>query len=208
MPNAPSNAASASWRFLHVSNAVTYISLCAGLLAVQAAGPAGDAVARHAVGFWFAVSALADLLDGRFARRFERGAEQAAFGGQLDSLCDAIVFGAAPPLALAISVGGVGVKAAGAFHAVCAITRLGHYNLAAAESDGFIGLPTTLAGLAWSLLYFLPLSQTVALAGLALLGVAMVSPVRIRRPRGIALAIVGAVMLGAIALHAWFATRG
>ena len=99
---------------------------------------------------------LFDVLDGQAARRLRQSSN---FGVQLDSLADAITFGAAPmfllqafdrfvpsPLLLAIGVG----------YACCAILRLAYFNTQTGVEDkheGFSGLPSpaaagTVAGVA------------------------------------------------------------
>ena len=81
--------------------AMTYTSLALGVAALAAALQ-GSA---HGVGALLAAAALADTFDGRFARQFRRSAEDAAMGGELDSLSDAIVFGVVPVAAMSILLG-------------------------------------------------------------------------------------------------------
>ena len=70
-------------------NALTMLGLCAGLTAIRF-GMEG----RWAIGIaLIAGAALLDTLDGRIARLMGGPTE---FGGQLDSLVDAISFGVAP----------------------------------------------------------------------------------------------------------------
>src|SRR5204863_51229 len=76
--------------YFHPSNAVTYLSLLAGLLAVVTAK---EWRSWSAAGGLLALSALADTLDGRFARLFRRDSDQQRFGVELDSLADAVTFG-------------------------------------------------------------------------------------------------------------------
>src|SRR5262249_60817717 len=71
--------------YFHPSNAVTYLSLLAGLLAVAAAK---EWQSWSAAGALLALSALADTLDGRFARLFHRDRDHDRVSTDLDSLAD------------------------------------------------------------------------------------------------------------------------
>lgn len=92
-----------------------------------------------------------DAFDGRAARWTNRAGE---FGAQLDSLCDAITFGAAPALLMIQFSVSYGYHPrllwlVAALYVVCAVLRLARFN---AESDdvekrptGFTGLPSPAA---------------------------------------------------------------
>jgi CDP-diacylglycerol--serine O-phosphatidyltransferase len=90
--------------------------------------------------FW---AIVLDLLDGRIARMTNTTSE---FGGELDSLADAISFGVAPAL-LAYAWGFATVPRVGWLAAflfvVCGALRLARFNVQRGASDGkfFIGLP-------------------------------------------------------------------
>jgi CDP-diacylglycerol---serine O-phosphatidyltransferase len=174
----------------HRANAFTYASLAAAVGAVAAATH-GDA---DGTGALVAVAVIADTFDGRFARLFERSDTERAFGAQLDSLADAIAFGAAPAVCtMLLGPAARGVELlwwlAAVLFAACAITRLAFFNVTHEIADGFVGLPAPVAALIWSSsLLAHPTSGTSA-AVLACLAAAMVLPVRIPRPRGVALAL-------------------
>jgi len=145
-----------------------------------------------------AVSALADTFDGKFARLFQRTGNESEFGAQLDSLVDAVSFGIVPVICLQSLVQFNSASArfallvAAFVYVLCAVTRLGYYNLHHDAQSGFIGLPTTLAALLWSTLFLThPSAIPVALISV-LVGVAMVSSLPVSRPRGMAM---GAYML-------------
>jgi CDP-diacylglycerol--serine O-phosphatidyltransferase len=178
----------AAGQYLQVSNLVTYLSLLAGLGAIAAAREPGN---WSLPGALIALSALADTFDGRFARLFPRTDLAQRFGVQLDSLADALTFGLVPVVALnrLLSFDSPAQHAAwwaaAFFYVVSAITRLGFYNLHHEESAGFVGLPTTVAGLLWSSLFLVRPSAWVALALLVACGIAMVSRLPVPRPRGL-----------------------
>lgn len=112
-------------------NALTIVGLCAGLTAIRFAleGNWGIAVVL------IAGSALLDTLDGRIARLMGGPTE---FGGQLDSLVDAISFGVAPATMVYLwsltGAGGLGWTITLLF-VVCCVLRLARFNTAAADPD-------------------------------------------------------------------------
>jgi CDP-diacylglycerol--serine O-phosphatidyltransferase len=195
----------AAARYFHPRNAVTYLSILAGLLAIVTARDAGS---WSLAGAFIAVSAAADTLDGRFARLFRRDERQCQFGVELDSLADALTFGLAPVVALYLlqefqSVGArVAWIAAALFYVVSAVTRLGFYDLHHNETPGFVGLPTTVAGLIWSSAFLVRPSVPESTALLVGCGLAMVSALPIPRPRGLGLLAFGGWAAVLVVLHA------
>lgn len=178
----------APYSFLSLPNLLTYVSIGAGGWALlHVAGPSDRALAGLCIG----VSAIADAFDGRFARLFSRTDEEERFGGQIDSLSDAIAFGVVPPICLyrvAPAPGGAAGwawLAVGLFYSLCAITRLAYFNLSLDDDEGktgFVGVPTTLLGLCWALFLLVPVGPWPTAAALLLGGAAMVSSLRIGRP--------------------------
>lgn len=195
----------------HTSNAITYLSLLGGFFAYLAA-----VVFKSwpLVGASMALSVLSDLFDGRFARLFSRTEIMRNFGVQIDSLVDAVVFGAVPVLCIATLDPPsthwelIALLAIGFFYNLCALTRLGFYNVFAAQTDDFIGLPTTQMGLAWALFVFARPSLYPALGFMIAGGIAMVSGVPIPRPRNKAFALICAITLAVGLLHLFTAIRG
>jgi CDP-diacylglycerol--serine O-phosphatidyltransferase len=96
------------------------------------------------------IAMVFDALDG-YAARLSKSASE--FGAQLDSLCDAISFGAAPAFLLLKlgqdwnrTVPGQGVAVIAALYMVCAVLRLARFNLEnspdPASHKRFKGLPS------------------------------------------------------------------
>ena len=191
-------------RYIHPSNLLTYLSVLAGLGAIFAAQ---ELQSWPVAGALIAVCALADIFDGKFAQLFARGDRLKEFGIQLDSLADALVFGLVPVVCLSLllsfpsAAARFAWSAAAFFYVLCAITRLGVYNLIHNKSDGFVGLPTTVAGLIWSSVFLAPPSAVMSTALLAACGIAMVSPVFIARLRRRAMAAFLAWPVVLIAVH-------
>jgi len=121
-------------------------------------------------GYMILVAMIADMLDGRLARRVQG---TSSFGGQLDSLCDIISFGVAPAF-LMLNVLEHGIASIGlgderflqrfiwlsaAAYISCAAIRLARFNVENEEDESahmsFLGLPTpAAAGVIVSLVIF------------------------------------------------------
>ncbi|MHC4322827.1 MAG: CDP-alcohol phosphatidyltransferase family protein [Planctomycetota bacterium] len=121
-------------------------------------------------GYMILVAMIADMLDGRLARRVQG---TSSFGGQLDSLCDIISFGVAPAF-LMLNVLEHGIASIGladesflqrfiwlsaAAYISCAAIRLARFNVENEEDESahmsFMGLPTpAAAGVIVSLVIF------------------------------------------------------
>lgn len=193
-------------RLIRTSSVVTYAALVCGMGAALSAAlvrPNGVALAGALMG----LAVIADSFDGRFARRFPHTPFQAAFGVQLDSLADAINSGFVPVLVLGVAaVRGVSPETllwslVAVSFTVCAVTRLGYYNLTHEQGSWFEGLPTPVSTLilATSLLWQPGLLVSGILLGAC--AIAMVAPFRLPRPglRGLLLFALWALLL--VGLH-------
>jgi CDP-diacylglycerol--serine O-phosphatidyltransferase len=121
-------------------------------------------------GYMILVAMIADMLDGRLARRVQG---TSSFGGQLDSLCDIISFGVAPAFlmlnVLENRLASIGLAdesflqrfiwLSAAAYISCAAIRLARFNVENEEDESahmsFMGLPTpAAAGVIVSLVIF------------------------------------------------------
>jgi CDP-diacylglycerol---serine O-phosphatidyltransferase len=116
-----------------------------------------------------------DFLDGRIARMLRVESE---FGKILDSLSDIISFGIAPVIfaycqglddVLSITVLG--------FFICCGILRLARFNVI--QSHGFVGVPITINGLVFPMIYVLFPFNKLMLLVYAAMGLLMVSRINI-----------------------------
>jgi CDP-diacylglycerol--serine O-phosphatidyltransferase len=141
---------------------VTLINGVCGFAAIGMAAKGQEHFA--AAGFMLYAAMVADMLDGRLARMSH---STSSFGGQLDSLCDMISFGAAPafltfkllmgtlPIILSPSIKLMGdfverlIWLAAAVYLCCAAVRLARFNVENVEDEtahmSFSGLPTPAA---------------------------------------------------------------
>jgi CDP-diacylglycerol--serine O-phosphatidyltransferase len=160
-------------------------------------------------------SGLIDLFDGFFAKRAKRTPEASAAGPELDSLVDICAFGFAPAifaycfglkgtLSIALLIAYIGVNA----------LRLAYFNHAGLTADEqrnyYTGLPVTYAALFIPAIFTLRLLvpdetlKQILFCLYALLALAMVSSIRIRKLTGIWYAIfsAGALLLTIIYVRA------
>lgn len=201
------------YTFLSLPNLLTYVSVASGAYAIiMAQGPQS----RSLCGLCIGVSAIADAFDGRFARLFKRSDDESRFGGQIDSLADAIAFGLVPPVCLfRISAPEPGPlrwawAVVGLFYTLCAVTRLAYFNLSLDDDEGktgFIGVPTTMMGLFWTLFLLVPSGPWVAAGCMAAGGAAMVSSLKIGRPSFAVRLVLFLMALGGCIVHGFVLGR-
>jgi CDP-diacylglycerol--serine O-phosphatidyltransferase len=153
-------------------------------------------------GYMILVAMVADMLDGRLARRVQ---STSSFGGQLDSLCDIISFGVAPAYlmlnVLEYEVASIGLAdekflqrfiwLSAAAYISCAAIRLARFNVENEEDESahmsFMGLPTpAAAGVIVSLVIFhqetLPTFAIICILPFLALGMSILMVGRIRYP--------------------------
>jgi CDP-diacylglycerol--serine O-phosphatidyltransferase len=153
-------------------------------------------------GYMILVAMVADMLDGRIARRVQ---STSSFGGQLDSLCDIISFGVAPAFlmlnVLEYEFASIGLAdesflqrfiwLTAATYISCAAIRLARFNVENEEDESahmsFMGLPTpAAAGVIVSLIIFhqetLATFAIICILPFLVLGISILMVSRIRYP--------------------------
>jgi CDP-diacylglycerol--serine O-phosphatidyltransferase len=153
-------------------------------------------------GYMVLVAMIADMLDGRLARRVK---STSSFGGQLDSLCDIISFGVAPAYlmlnVLENELASIGLSderflqrfvwLSAAAYISCAAIRLARFNVENEEDESahmsFMGLPTpAAAGVIVSLIIFhqetIPALAIICALPFFALGISILMVSRIRYP--------------------------
>ncbi len=153
-------------------------------------------------GYMVLVAMIADMLDGRLARRVK---STSSFGGQLDSLCDIISFGVAPAYlmlnVLENELAAIGLSEetflqrfvwlSAAAYISCAAIRLARFNVENEEDESahmsFMGLPTpAAAGVIVSLIIFhqetIPAFAIICTLPFFALGISILMVSRIRYP--------------------------
>jgi CDP-diacylglycerol---serine O-phosphatidyltransferase len=156
-------------------NACTLSSLMLGLSAIFIAVNQGDVRVAAAL---LIACVIFDGLDGFLARRL---GVASPFGAQMDSLADMCSFGLAAPVVVYAWLNGSAPAAllvpACALVAAAAAIRLARFNVSPKDGRFFCGVPTTMcaAVLALSALIAPQMPAALRVAGVALLGLAMVS---------------------------------
>lgn len=125
------------------------------------------------------IAVFFDYMDGRVARSL---GGSSAFGEELDSLADALSFGAAPAFLIyakyVAAVGGTPGAVGAAFFALCGVLRLARFNVMHVVG-GFQGLPIPAGGLGLASIVIagIPLTPNLAIATMIGLGSLMISTI-------------------------------
>ena len=129
-------------RIFLIPNAITAFALTCGLFVIfktSLADSDRDLFSLlRASSILLLIAAVADLADGAVARLIKAESE---FGGQFDSLSDAVTFGVAPPLLVLKSLGGENIGRlltffviiAAMIYSLCGVLRLVRYNIRSKE---------------------------------------------------------------------------
>jgi len=191
----------------HRSNTVTLAGVVVASLGVALA-----AAGQPSAVLCLVVAGVCDLLDGTFARRFQRDARMRAYGIQLDSLADMVSF-VVLPVAILMGYGlpWWAVALVTALYAVAAVTRLAFFNVTTdseSERVAYCGLPVTYAALVlpvvWVVVPWAGAVPVVWAATMVVLAVLFVVDIPVPKPRGAATAgflILALVLATAIAIR-------
>ena len=200
---------------IDLANAITLAGLAMGLLASWLAIQGQPNLALVAL-IW---AGIADMLDGPVARNLPRSEMASGMGKELDSLADMCSFGFAPAIiALQLGLGQFPLAVLAVFVYLGApAIRLAYFNRQGLEVTGgrpmFTGLPVTsvagilpLAGLALPVMH--EAWRVPFLCGVMLmLAAAMISGLRIPKPRKTGVIISGVMALTLTFLHVQAAYR-
>jgi len=129
----------------HIPNALTLSNVFFGCLALTALY---GGASYEQVGWWIALGALCDFLDGAAARALK---VSSPLGKELDSLADMVTFGVVPA-SIAFRMlqdTGFGWAAAAFLIAAASALRLARFNLDERQQTYFIGVPTPANTLFW-----------------------------------------------------------
>ena len=204
--------------FYNYTVILTYISLL-----ISSAGICLAASGRpYAALFCLLASGICDMFDGKIARtRKQSTEEERRFGIQIDSLCDVICFGVLPA-AIGVSLApadSVPLKAVlwtlAGLYILCALIRLAYFNVTEEtrqSTEGgrrthYLGVPVTTSAVVFPMVFAVAeflgslgrvpavLAPWLYPAFLVITAGAFILPVRVRKPHG-----AGLIMLGVIGL--------
>lgn len=131
----------------------------------------------NTAGIMLVLAVLSDYLDGKVAKIMQ---QQNEFGKELDSLADTVSFGVAPAIfGFALIQTPLAIISFTVF-LFCGILRLARYNIMDLKG-AFHGMPITMNGIVVPLIYFLKMPIKYYPYVYLVLGILMVSSVRIRK---------------------------
>lgn len=165
-------------RLLTWADALTIANLSCGVLAVFAAMQGNSGAGFGLIG----LAMVCDSLDGKVAAWTHHTGRE--FGKQLDSLADLVSFGVAPVcLYFAMSPRSWLVIPPLLFFVACGMLRLARYNISTGK--GFEGVPITVNGVLFPVLYLLSLAFPSSLSAWPVaflaMGLLMASSLKINR---------------------------
>ena len=210
--------------FYNYTVILTYVSLLISAVGIGFA-VTGDPFTAL---FCLLASGICDMFDGKIARTRKKSTEEEKrFGIQLESLCDIVCFGVLPAsVAVSMTAGAalcdrVAVWAVSGLYILCALIRLAYFNVTEetrqATEGGrrthFMGVPVTTAAVIFPLAYALsvlapaPLSPWLYPALILITAVAFITPVKVRKPHTVGLAVLGLIGLLEAALMFYLLLR-
>lgn len=206
--------------FYNYTVILTYVSLLISAVGVGFAATGNPLAAM----FCLMASGVCDMFDGMIARTRKKSTdEEKRFGIQLDSLCDIVCFGVLPAATgIAMAQGQstplqVAAWAIGALFILCALIRLAYFNVTEetrqATQGGrrthYTGVPVTTSAMVFPLMYALSLilpaffGQLIYPAFLLITALAFITPVKIAKPHGKGMVVMGIIGLAEAALIIW-----
>ncbi len=204
--------------FYNYTVILTYISLL-----ISSAGICLAAAGRpYAALFCLLASGICDMFDGKIARtRKQSTEEERRFGIQIDSLCDVICFGVLPA-AIGVSLvpaDNLPVKLSlwtlTGLYILCALIRLAYFNVTEETRQStetgrrthYLGVPVTTSAVVFPMVFavaellgsfggfFAALAPWLYPAFMVITAVAFILPVRVKKPHGAGLVIMGGIGL-------------
>lgn len=162
-------------RKLNLADFTTLMNAASGLLAVFYSITGKFATAA----VFILIAVVLDFLDGRIARRFR---QSSGLGKELDSLADTISFGVAPAVfGFMLSEKGTLITAIVIIFVLCGILRLARFNIA--NIKHFEGMPITVNGILFPLIYFINVPVCYFQYIYLLSAIAMISTFKIKKLR-------------------------
>ena len=204
--------------FYNYTVILTYISLLISSLGIGLAASGRP----YAALFCLLASGICDMFDGKIARtRKQSTEEEKRFGIQIDSLCDVICFGVLPAaIGVCLAVGAaphdrIAVGCLSGLYILCALIRLAYFNVTEEtrqSTEGgrrthYQGVPVTTSAVVFPMVF--AVAELLRILGgffgllapwlyplfLLITAVAFIAPVRVRKPYGARLVVLGVIGL-------------
>jgi CDP-diacylglycerol--serine O-phosphatidyltransferase len=156
-----------------IADIVTLLNLVSGFLAIYSSAKGYFIQACYFILF----GVLFDFLDGRVARYLNQESE---IGKHLDSLADIVSFGIAPAVMLSIYISSPLIIIISTIFVSCGTYRLARFNVQ--KVKGFRGMPITVNGVLFPMLFLIGLRNEYVYAVLLLISAClMVSKIKINK---------------------------
>lgn len=209
--------------FYNYTVILTYLSLLISSVGIYLAGAGQPFYALCCL----LASGICDMFDGKIARTRKKSTdEEKRFGIQIDSLCDVICFGVLPS-AIGVSLVSsqslpirIAVWVLAALYILGGLIRLAYFNVTEETRQStetgrrthYLGVPITTAAMVFPLAFvvsrymlyaggiIMKLATWVYPAFLFITAVAFITPVKVQKPHGAGLVIMGVIGLCEIAL--------
>lgn len=158
----------------NIPNFFTFLNLALGFLSI-AFSINGDYLGASIL---LLVALLADGLDGYLARKLKT---DSSFGVEIDSLADIVSFGVGPAVLMHTFHGEWMVTIAALIFLLGGAFRLARYNVTKGEVEGYQGMPITVNGFIFPVLYLLNTNATTVSAAFIIVFVLMISRFKVKK---------------------------
>ncbi|MBU0472179.1 MAG: CDP-diacylglycerol--serine O-phosphatidyltransferase [Nanoarchaeota archaeon] len=157
-----------------VPNILTFVNLLLGFLSIIFSVNNQFTLAS----FILLLAVVFDFLDGKVARLLKL---ESVMGEHLDSLADLVSFGVAPAVLMYSVFRNNYLLILLVLYVGASAFRLARFNVMKKKVDGFLGMPITINGLIFPILFFVNASLKVVMILFIISGVLMVSTLRFRK---------------------------
>jgi len=137
-----------------IPNFLTLLNLALGFLAIVFSFNQNFNLAATLI----LVAVVLDFLDGKIAKFFKLESE---LGVQLDSLADLVSFGVAPAVMMYALFQNSSLLVIAVLYVLASAFRLARFNTMKNEVEGYLGMPITVNGLIFPILYFVNASFNI-----------------------------------------------
>ena len=162
-------------RQLKTADYITLLNLVSGLFAIYFAF--NNQLALSALSI--ILGAVFDKIDGIAARVLKQDSD---LGAELDSFADIITFGVAPAALLINNYNILWFSILSMILPICGALRLSRFNITRKATTGyFIGVPITVNGLIFPILYFLKVNYIISAFALVLMAILMISAIKVKK---------------------------
>ena len=160
---------------LKVADYVTLLNLVSGLFAIYFAF--NNMLLLSALSIL--IGAVFDKLDGIVARLLK---QESDLGAELDSFADIITFGVAPAALVLNNYNILWLSIISIILPICGAMRLARFNITRKSTPGyFIGVPITLNGIIFPILYLLNVNYIVSALAVITMAVLMISTLKVKK---------------------------